>query len=97
MLLNCGAEEDSWESLGLKDDQTSQSWRKSTWILIGRTDEAEVTLWPPDTKSWLIGKDTDAGEDWRQKEKDVAEDEMVRQYHQLSGQEFEQTPGDSEG
>ena len=50
------------------------------WIFIGRTDaEAEASiLWPPDAKSQLIGKDPDAGKDWKQKEKEVAEDEMVR-------------------
>ena len=49
------------------------------WIFIGRTDaEAEAPiLWPPDAKSWLIGKDPDARKDWRQKEKGVA-DEVVR-------------------
>ena len=50
------------------------------WIFIGRTDaETEAAiLWPPDSKSQLIGKDPDAGKDWTQKEKGVAEDEMVR-------------------
>ena len=50
------------------------------WIFIRRTD-AEVEapiLWPPDVKSWLTGKDLDPGKDWRQEEKEVAEDEMVR-------------------
>ena len=67
-------------------------------VYIGRSDtEAEAPiLWPPDTKSQLIGKDTDAGKDWRQKEKGVAEDEMVRLQHQPHGHEFEQTPRDSE-
>ena len=54
--------------------------RNQHWIFIGRTD-AEVEapiLWPPDAKSWLIGKDPDAGKDWGQEEKWVAEDEMVR-------------------
>ena len=46
---------------------------------------------------WLIGNDPDAGKDWRQEEKGVAEDEMVGWHHRLNGQEFEQTPGDSEG
>ena len=46
---------------------------------------------------WLIGNDPDAGKYWRQEEKGVAEDEMVGWHHQLNGQEFEQTPGDSEG
>ena len=48
------------------------------WILIGRTDAEVLILWPPDAKSQLVGKDPDAGKDWRQKEKRVAEDEMVR-------------------
>ena len=49
------------------------------WIFIGRTDvEAEAPiLWPPDVKNWLTGKDPDVGNDWRQKEKRAAEDEMV--------------------
>ena len=66
MLSNCGAGEDSWESLGLQVDQASLPW-----ILIERTDaEAEgPVLWPPNVKNWLIGKDPDAGKDWRQKEK----------------------------
>ena len=69
------------------------------WIFIERTDaEAEAPiLWPPDVKSWLIGKDPDAGKDWGQEEKGVAEDEMVGWHHRLSGHEFEQTPGDREG
>ena len=48
-------------------------------------------------KSQLTGKDPDAGEKWRQKEKETAEDSMVRLYHWLSGHEFEQSPEDSEG
>ena len=69
------------------------------WIFTGRTDaEAEApTLWPPDAKSQLIGKDPDAGKDWRQEEKGAAEDEMVGWHHWLNGHEFEQTPGDTEG
>ena len=65
MLLNCGVGEDSWESLGLQGDPTTDV-------------EAETpTLWPPDVKSWLIWKDPDAGKDWRQEEKGTTEDEMV--------------------
>ena len=59
MLLNCGVGEDSWESLGLQGDQTSQSWKSinqgiQSWTFIGRADaEAEdPILWPPDGKSW---------------------------------------------
>ena len=49
-----------------------------SWIFIGRTDaEAEIpVLWPPDAKNWLVGKDPDAGKDWRQEEKGMTEDEI---------------------
>ena len=69
------------------------------WILIGRTDaEAEAPiLWPPDAKSWVTGKDPDAGKDWRQEKKWMTEDEMVWWHHQLNGYEFEQISGDGEG
>ena len=70
-----------------------------SWIFIGRTDaEAEApTLWPPDVKNWLIGKDPDAGKDWRQEEKRMTEDDMVEWHHWLSGHEFEQAPGVGNG
>ena len=69
------------------------------WILIGRTDaKADApTLWAPDVKSQLIGKDSDAGKDWGQEEKGVTENEMIGWRHWLNGHEFEQTPGDDEG
>ena len=51
----------------------------------------------PDAKCQLIGKDCDAGKDWRQEEKEVTEDEMVGWHHWLNGHEFEQNPGDGEG
>ena len=62
-----------------------------SWIFIGRTDaETEApTLWPPDTKNWFIGKDPDAGKDWRQ-EKGTTEDEMVGWHPWLNGHEFEE-------
>ena len=63
------------------------------WILIGRTGAEAVILWLPNTKSWLTGKDSDAGKDWGQEEKGATEDEMVGWHHWLSGHEFEQTPG----
>ena len=68
------------------------------WIFIRRTDaEAESPIfWPPDTESQLTGKDPDAGKDGNQKEKRAAEDDIVK-HHWLSGHEFEQTPGYSEG
>ena len=66
-----------------------------SWVFIGRTDvEAETPiLWPPHVKSWLIGKDPDAGKDWGQKEKETTEDEMVRWHHRLNGHGFGWTPG----
>ena len=69
------------------------------WIFTGRTDaEAETpVLWPPDVKNWLIWKDPDAGEDWRQEEKGTTEDEMVGWHHWLDGHEFEQAPGVGDG
>ena len=71
MLLNCGVGEDSWESLGLQGDPTSQFWRRSALERIGRTDAKAETpvLWPPHWKSWLIGKDSDAGRDWVRRRK----------------------------
>ena len=70
-----------------------------SWIFTGRTDaEAETPiLWPPDVKSWFIGKDPDAGKDWRQEEKGTTEDEMVGWHHGLDGSESEQTPGVGDG
>ena len=66
-----------------------------SWILIVRTDaEAEAPiLWPPHAKSWLIGKDPDAGKDWRQEEKGTTEGEMIGWHH---WHEFEPAPGDGE-
>ena len=60
------------------------------WVFIGRTDAEAKTpiLWPPHVKSWLIGKDPDAGRDWGQEEKGTAEDEMARWHHWLNGHEF---------
>ena len=69
-----------------------------SWVFIERTDvEAETPiLWPPDVKSWLIGKDPDAGKDWRQEEKGQ-QDKMVAWYHQLNGNEFEEAQGVGDG
>ena len=66
---------------------------------IGRTDaEAEAPiLWPPDVKNWLIGKDPDAGKDWRQEEKGVTEDETVGWHPWLDGHESEQALGVGDG
>ena len=66
-----------------------------SWIFIGRTDaEAETPmLWPPNAKNWLIGKDPDAGKDWRWEEKGSTEDEVVGWHHWLDGNEFDQALG----
>ena len=70
-----------------------------SWIFIGRTDaEAETpVLWLPDGKNWLIGKDPDAGKDWKQEKKGMTEDEMVGWHHWLDGHEFEQALGVGDG
>ena len=90
MLLNYGVGEDSWESLGLQGDPTSPSKGDQSWVFIGRTDaEAETPiLWPPDAKSWLIGKHPDAEKYWGQEEKGMTEDEVVGWHHWLDGHEF---------
>ena len=89
-----GASEDSWESLGPKEIKPVNPKGNQLWIFIGRTcaeAEAEASvLWLPDVKRWLIGKDPDAGKDWRQG-RWATEDEMVGWHHQLSGHEFKQT------
>ena len=61
------------------------------WIFIGRTDAEAPILWPRDGKSWLTGKDPDAGKDGGQKEHGVTEDEMIEWHHWLNGHEFEWT------
>ena len=63
------------------------------WIFIGRTDAETPIHWPPEAKSQLIGKDPDAGKNWRWEDKGTREDEMVGWHHQLNGYEFEQAPG----
>ena len=68
------------------------------WKITGRADaDAEAPiLWPPDGKSWLVGKDSDTEKNRRQEEKGTTEDEMVGWHHWLHQYEFEQTPGDGE-
>ena len=70
-----------------------------SWVFIGRTDiEAETPiLWPPDAKSWLTGKDPDAGRDWGQEKKGTTEDEMVGWHHRLDGHGSGWTSGVGDG
>ena len=85
--------------LGLKEIQPVNPKGNQSCIFIGRTDTIAETpiFWPPDAKNGLIGKDPDAGKDWRQEEKGTTEDEMVGWHHWLDGHEFEQTLGVSDG
>ena len=86
-----GVQEDSWEFLDCKEIQPVHSEGDQPWDFFGRTDAKAETpiLWPPHTKSWLIGKDPDAGRDWGQEEKGTTEDEMAGWHHRLDGCEFE--------
>ena len=77
--------------LDCKEIQPVHSKGDQSWVFNGGTDvEAETPiLWPPDVKSWLTGKDPDAGKNWRWEEKGTTEDEMVGWHHRLNGHEFE--------
>ena len=91
--------EKTFESpLDCKEIQPVHPKGGQTWVFIGRTDvEAETPiLWPPDAKSWVIGKDPDAGKDWGQ-EKGMTEDEMAGWHHWLDGHGFGWTPGVGDG
>ena len=76
--------------LDCKEIQPVHPKGDQSWVFIGKTDaEAETPiLWPPHAKSWLIGKDSDAGRDWGQEEKGLTEEEMSGWHHQLDGHEF---------
>ena len=67
------------------------------WLKHWKRPWKDPILWLLDAKSWLIGKDPDAGKDWRQEEKQGTEDEMVGWYHWLDGHEFEQSLGVGDG
>ena len=87
--------------LGSKEIKLVNPKGYQPWIFFGKTDaetEAPI-LWPPDAKNWLIGKDPDAGKNWRWEEKGTTEDEIVWWYHRLIGHEFEQAScvGDGQG
>ena len=95
----CGDGEDSWESLALQGDPTSQSERKSIlnihwkdWCWSWNSNTLATYV-----KNWFIGKDPDAGKDWRHEEKGTTEYEMAGWYHRLKGHEFGWTPGAGDG
>ena len=85
--------------LGCKEIQPVHSEGDQPWDFFGRNDAKAETpvLWPPHAKSWLIGKDSDAGRDWGQEEKGTTEDEMAGWHHWLDGRESEWTPGVGDG
>ena len=77
--------------LDSKEIQPAHPKGNQSWVFIGSIDaEAETPIcWPPDVKSWLIGKDPDAWKDWGQEEKEMTEDEIVGWHHRRNGYEFE--------
>ena len=85
--------------LDCKEIQPVRSKGDQSWVFFGRNDAQAETpeLWPPHVKSWLIGKDFDAGRDRGQMEKGTTEDEMAGWHHRLDGCEFEWTPGVGDG
>ena len=85
--------------LDCKEIQPVHPKGNQSWIFIGRTGaEAKAPIpWPPDMKNQLLGKDCDAGKNWRQEEKGTTEDEMVGRHHRLNGHEFEQALGVCDG
>ena len=85
--------------LDCKEIQPVHSEGDQPWDFFGRNDaDAETpVLWPPHAKSWLIGKDSDAGRDWGQEEKGTTEDEMAGWRHWLDGRESQWTPGVGDG
>ena len=79
--------------LGSRETQPVHPKGDQSWVFTAETP----ILWPPDAKSWLIWKDTDAGKDWGQEEKGMTEDEMVGWHHWLNGHGFGWTPGVGDG
>ena len=85
--------------LDCKEIQPVHSKGDQSWVFFGRNDAKAETpvFWPPQAKSWLIGKDSEAGMDWGQEEKRTTEDEMAGWHHWLDGHESEWTPGVGDG
>ena len=85
--------------LDCKEIQPVHPKGNQSWIFVGSTDaEAETPiLWLPNAKNWLIGKDPDAGKDWRREKKGTTEGEMIGCHHRFNGREFEQALGFGDG
>ena len=94
-----GLEKTHESPLDCKEIQPVHSEGDQSWVFLGRTDAKAATsvLWPPHAKSWLLGKDPDAGRDWGQEEKETTEDGMAGWHHQLDWREFEWTLGVGDG
>ena len=99
ILLNCGVGEDFDIPLDCTEIQPFHSEEDQPWDFFGRNDaEAETpVLWPLHTKSWLTGKDSDAGRVWGHVDMGTAEDEMAGWHHWLDGRESEWIPGVRDG
>ena len=69
--------------LDRKETQPVNPKGNQSWVFIGKTDTEAPIFWPPNVRNWIIGKDPDAGKDWRQEEKGMTEDEMVGWHHRL--------------
>ena len=98
MFLNCGAGEDSWESLGQQGNQSILKEINPEYSLEGLMLKLQLQYFGHlMQRADSLGKDPNAGKDWGQEEKGVTEDEMIEWHHRLNGHEFEQTPRDTEG
>ena len=102
MSLNCGVGEDSCNSckeICCKEILPVHPKGDQSWVFTGRNDAKAETpvLWPPHAKSWLIGKDSDAGRDWGLEEKGTTEDETAGWHHWLDGRESEWSLGAGDG
>ena len=86
-------------SLDCKESQTVHPKGDQSWIFTGKIDVTAETpiLWPSGSKNWLLGKDPDAGKDWKQEEKGMTEEEMVGWHHRHNGHEFEKALEGSDG
>ena len=85
--------------LDCKEIQPVHSKGGQSWVFFGRNDAKAETpvLWPPHAKSWLIGKDSDAGRDWGRKRRGRQRMRWLDGYHWLNGREFGWTPGVCDG
>ena len=96
MLANCGIGEDSWESLGQQKIKPVNHKGNQLWIFIERIVSGVPILWPHDVESQLIGKDSDAGKDWRQKERGQQRIRLLDSITDMSLSKFQEVVGNRE-